>query len=83
MQHFEELVEEHFGRRSHYILMACKAYLEGASLGCQFEFGKTEQNNQKGSSMGFKIMLAKLFPMLVEGFSSKGIDCSQFIEPEK
>lgn len=37
----------------------------------------------KGSSTGFKIMLAKLFPKLVEAFSSHGIDCSQFHGPEK
>ncbi|XP_057421797.1 probable ubiquitin-conjugating enzyme E2 24 [Lotus japonicus] len=74
-KHFEALVEEHFRERSQRILHACQAYLEGASLGC----GKSEYENQKGTSTGFKIMLAKLFPNLVEAFSSKGIDCSQFV----
>ncbi|KAK7252154.1 hypothetical protein RIF29_35913 [Crotalaria pallida] len=77
-KHFESLVEEHFRRRSQHILLACKAYLEGAPVGC--DFGKNEHENQKGTSTGFKIMLAKLFPMLVEAFSDKGIDCSQFID---
>ncbi|XP_059659106.1 probable ubiquitin-conjugating enzyme E2 24 [Cornus florida] len=80
-KHFEALVEEHFSRRSKYILLACKAYMEGAPVGCAFGCKKTEQENQLGSSTGFKIILAKLFPRLVEAFSDKGIDCSQFIEP--
>ncbi|KAI5386604.1 probable ubiquitin-conjugating enzyme E2 24 [Lathyrus oleraceus] len=73
-KHFEALVEEHFRQHSKHILSACKAYLEGASIGC----GKTEQENQKGTSTGFKIMLAKLFPKLVEAFSYKDIESSQF-----
>ncbi|KAK9267359.1 hypothetical protein L1049_009784 [Liquidambar formosana] len=81
--HFEALVEEHFSRRSQYILLACKAYLEGAPVGCAFGHGNIEQENLKECSMGFKIMLAKLFPKLVEAFSDKGIDCSQFVEPGK
>ncbi|TKY59265.1 ubiquitin-conjugating enzyme E2 24 [Spatholobus suberectus] len=79
-KHFEALVEEHFRKRSQHILLACKAYLEGASIGCGFGCGKTEHENQKGTSTGFKIMLAKLFPKLVEAFSEKGIDCSQFVD---
>ncbi|XP_027363350.1 probable ubiquitin-conjugating enzyme E2 24 [Abrus precatorius] len=82
-KHFEALVEEHFRQRSKHILLACKAYLERAPIGCAFEGGKTEHENQKGTSTGFKIMLAKLFPKLVEAFSDKGIDCSQFAEMQK
>lgn len=72
-------MEEHFRQRSRHILLACKAYLEGAPIGG----GNTENENQKGTSTGFKIMLAKLFPKLVEAFSDKGIDCSQFAEMQK
>ncbi|KAL5054234.1 hypothetical protein RYX36_034916 [Vicia faba] len=72
-KHFEALLEEHFRLRSKHVLSACKAYLEGASIGC----GKTEQENQKGTSTGFKIMLAKLFPKLVEAFSYKDIESNQ------
>ncbi|KAG5010603.1 hypothetical protein JHK87_019118 [Glycine soja] len=81
--HFEELVEEHFRKRYQHILLACKAYLEGASIGCAFDSEKNEHENQKGTSTGFKIMLAKLFPKLVEAFSDKGIDCSQFVDLQK
>ncbi|XP_027346959.1 probable ubiquitin-conjugating enzyme E2 24 isoform X3 [Abrus precatorius] len=82
-KHFEALVEEHFRKRSQHILLACKAYLEGASIGCAFGCAKTEHENRKGTSTGFKIMLAKLFPKLVESFSDRGIDCSQFVDLQK
>ncbi|CAI8591140.1 unnamed protein product [Vicia faba] len=78
-KHFEALVEEHFRQRAKHILNACKAYLEGASIAGE----KSEHENQKGTSAGFKIMLAKLFPKLVEAFSGKGIDCSQFVDMHK
>jgi ubiquitin-conjugating enzyme E2 O len=78
-EHFETLVEEHFRQRSKHILMACKACLEGGPIGGE----KTEHENQKGNSTGFKLMLAKLFPKLVEAFSEKGIDCSQFVDTKK
>jgi len=83
VQHFEALVEEHFRQRSKHILLACTAYLEGAPIGCAFGGGNTQNENPKGTSAGFKIMLAKLFPKLVEAFSDKGIDCSQFAEMQK
>ncbi|KAI8525527.1 hypothetical protein RHMOL_Rhmol13G0237200 [Rhododendron molle] len=80
-KHFEEFVQEHFSRRWENILLACKAYMEGASVGCDFGYTKGEQENQRGSSTGFKIMLSKLFPKLVEAFSGMGIDCSQYVDP--
>lgn len=83
LQHFEALVEEHFTRRAHHILTACKAYMEGAPVGCAVDCGTTDEDCQKGSSTGFKIMLSKLFPKLVEAFSAKGINCSQLPTQEK
>ncbi|XP_044497166.1 probable ubiquitin-conjugating enzyme E2 24 [Mangifera indica] len=80
-KHFEVFVEEHFIRQSHNILSACKAYMEGAPVGCAFGCSDNGENSVR-SSKGFKIILAKLFPKLLEAFSSKGIDCSQFTEPE-
>lgn len=76
-------MEEHFRRCSQSIISACKAYMEGAPVGYAIGWGKTEGENLKGSSTGFKIMLAKLLPKLVKAFSDKGIDCNQFIKPEK
>lgn len=77
IQHFEALVEEHFARCSHSFLLACKNYMNGASVG-------TLKSNQRtpdtqGSSTGFRIMLTKLFPLVVSAFSEKGIDCLEFI----
>ncbi|XP_065879333.1 probable ubiquitin-conjugating enzyme E2 24 [Euphorbia lathyris] len=79
-KHFETLVEEHLRLRSHQILSACKAYMEGEEVAFPVRCGQIEHEMQKGSSTGFKIMLAKLFPKLVEAFSAKGIDCSKFAE---
>ncbi|WOL14577.1 putative ubiquitin-conjugating enzyme E2 24 isoform X2 [Canna indica] len=81
-KHFEELVLEHFTRTSHHILSACKAYLEGAQVGHAHENGDEEETNkcQINCSTGFKIMLTKLFPKLVSGFSERGIGCTQFLD---
>ncbi|XP_020551950.1 probable ubiquitin-conjugating enzyme E2 24 isoform X1 [Sesamum indicum] len=75
-QHFEALVDEHFSRRSRNILLACKAYIQGAPIGHSFNSEDAEQETQKGSSTGFKIMLSKLYSRLVEAFLDKGFDCS-------
>ncbi|XP_073056031.1 probable ubiquitin-conjugating enzyme E2 24 isoform X1 [Primulina eburnea] len=68
-KHFEGFVEEHFSRHGNSILLACKAYMEGAPVGYPFRIRETEQENRKGSSTGFKIMLSKIYPRLVEAFS--------------
>lgn len=73
---------DHFGNRCQSILFACKEYMEGAPVGFPLENGAGEaQGAQKRSSMGFKIMLEKLYPKLVETFQGKGFDCSQFMGP--
>ncbi|XP_022883841.1 probable ubiquitin-conjugating enzyme E2 24 [Olea europaea var. sylvestris] len=79
-KHFEELVKEHFTGRCKNIILACKAYMEGAPIGYPFGDGKPEHESQKGSSTGFKIMLGKLFPKLVEAFSDNGVDCRQMLD---
>ncbi|MBA0754368.1 hypothetical protein Gogos_020889 [Gossypium gossypioides] len=77
--HFEALVKEHFSKHAETIISACNAYMEGAPVGYALECGKKDHDeNFKGSSTGFKIMLSKLLPKLVEAFSDQGIDCSQF-----
>lgn len=76
---FEELVEQHFQSRSLSILLACKAYMGGTPVGCAFAGRNGAQDGQKSCSTGFKIMLGKLFPKLVSGFTDKGVDCSQFL----
>lgn len=82
MQNFESLVVEHFRLRSHSILLSCKAYMDGAQVGCAFLHGDFMGESHKSCSMGFKIMLSKLFPKLISVFSEKGMDCHQFLEHE-
>lgn len=80
-KNFEAFVDEHFIKCSHNILSACKAYMQGARVGCAFgdENREDEEENMRGTSTGFKIMLSKMFPKLSEAFSAKGVDCSQFV----
>lgn len=74
-------MEEHFNVRGRSILLACKAYLQGAPIGYPFDYSKLEQETQHGtSSTGFKIMLTKLYSRLVEAFSDKGIDCPGLLD---
>ena len=74
LQHFEAFVKEHFSRHAGIILSACNAYMEGAPLGFALDCGENgHDENFKGSSTGFKIMLAKIFPKLLEAFSDQGI----------
>ncbi|OWM77461.1 probable ubiquitin-conjugating enzyme E2 24 [Punica granatum] len=81
-KHFEALVLEHFGNCCLNILSACKEYMDGAPVGFPSGHGiEREQENHKGSSTGFKIMLTKLCPKLIEAFEEKGFDCSQFMCP--
>ncbi|KAL8228140.1 hypothetical protein R6Q57_015724 [Mikania cordata] len=77
-KHFEPLVEEHFSKRCTHILTACKAYLDGVPVGCAFESPYVEPDGWTGNSTGFKIMLSKLVPKLVEAFTAKGFDCGEF-----
>ncbi|KAK4760225.1 hypothetical protein SAY87_023356 [Trapa incisa] len=81
-KHFEALVLEHFGNRYRNILLACKEYMEGGSVGFHLGHGidGTDGTNKR-SSMGFKIMLEKLYPKLVETFQEKGLDCNWFTVP--
>ncbi|PKA46612.1 putative ubiquitin-conjugating enzyme E2 24 [Apostasia shenzhenica] len=77
-QHFELLVEEHFKKRAYDILLACKAYMDGVQ---DESFDSQNGLNEvcRNSSAGFRIMLAKIFPLLVSSLAARGIDCSQFI----
>ncbi|XP_074574557.1 putative ubiquitin-conjugating enzyme E2 24 isoform X2 [Curcuma longa] len=79
-KHFEALVQEHFTRRSSHILNACKAYLEGSQVGRAYECGEDTSTCCKSCSTGFKIMLAKLVPMLVSAFTERGIICTEFVQ---
>lgn len=83
VQHFEELVKEHFTRRCNYIVEACNAYMKGVPVGSISGHKIVDKEIGKGSSTGFKIMLAKLLPKLVEAFSENGMDCSNYIQSKE
>lgn len=57
--------------------------MDGAQIGSDFNTEKPVGEILKGSSTGFKLMLAKLFPKLVSGFTDKGIDCGHFLNQVK
>jgi ubiquitin-conjugating enzyme E2 O len=62
---FEEFVRDHFHQRGRYVLETCQAYLrEGVPAG----HGSMELS----CSIGFRIALAKLVPMLVAAFTHIG-----------
>ena len=56
--------------------------MNGAPVGSAYGNEKIAQGIRIESSMGFKIMLTKLFPRLVEAFSSKGMDCSDVLNED-
>jgi ubiquitin-conjugating enzyme E2 O len=55
----------------------------GAQVGClsgEVMMGvHGRQDTQRTSSIGFKIMLAKLIPKLVSAFKEVGADCEEFV----
>ncbi|KAM7252157.1 hypothetical protein ACFE04_024040 [Oxalis oulophora] len=82
--HFEDLVVGHFYGRAHDILVACKAYMEGAQVGCLVKGGVQDlESGDKSCSNNFKISLKGPVNLLVEAFSKIGVkDCRKIITPE-
>ncbi|KAL5571173.1 hypothetical protein UlMin_020770, partial [Ulmus minor] len=76
-KHFEELVAGHFRQRAHDILIACKAYTEGALVGSNV---KDEQDeNQNNGSREFRSQVSRLMNSLIARFTENGsVDCEQF-----
>ncbi|XP_074275686.1 putative ubiquitin-conjugating enzyme E2 23 [Silene latifolia] len=76
---FEDLVEEHFKRRGYYILKACDAYMKGYLIGSLAEDALvTDKSEANATSVGFKLMLAKIVPKLISSLSKVGADCEEF-----
>uniref|UniRef100_A0A1D1Y5Q9 E2 ubiquitin-conjugating enzyme n=3 Tax=Anthurium amnicola TaxID=1678845 RepID=A0A1D1Y5Q9_9ARAE len=77
--HFEDFVKDHFRRRGHYILKACDAYMNGCIVGSLTKDAcMTDKSNENSSSVGFKLMLAKIIPKLFMALSEVGAECQQF-----
>ncbi|KAJ9189542.1 hypothetical protein P3X46_000822 [Hevea brasiliensis] len=76
---FEGLVKEHFKKRGYYILKACDAYMKGSLIGSLTKDASISNNdNSNLTSVGFKLMLAKIVPKLYMALSEVGADCHNF-----
>ncbi|CAN4075536.1 unnamed protein product [Withania somnifera] len=81
-QHFEDFVVGHFFQSCQDILVACKAYMEGAPVGslvrgCVLQDGS---ESDKSCSEYFKAMLAGFIKTLVDTFTKIGAkDCDKFL----
>ncbi|KDP29680.1 hypothetical protein JCGZ_18842 [Jatropha curcas] len=76
---FEELVKEHFRRRGYYILKACDAYMKGSLIGSLTKEATVSNiDNSNLTSVGFKLMLAKIVPKLYLALNEVGADCHDF-----
>ncbi|KAM1343471.1 hypothetical protein PS2_007603 [Malus domestica] len=82
-KHFEDLVLGHFYNRARDILVACKAYMDGAQVGCLVKGGVQDvDEGDKSCSQRFKGSVADHLPMLVAEFTRIGVkDCERFISP--
>ncbi|KAJ6838147.1 putative ubiquitin-conjugating enzyme E2 23 [Iris pallida] len=77
--HFESFVKDHFRSRGHYILKACQAYMSGCLIGSLTKDAcMTEKSKDHTTSVGFKLMLAKLLPRLIAALTEVGVDCKEF-----
>ncbi|RWW59359.1 hypothetical protein BHE74_00033717 [Ensete ventricosum] len=78
--HFDDFVAGHFRNRGHAILVACKAYMGGAQVGCVGGEGVHDVcKDDTSCSPAFKSSLEKLFEDLLMEFAIKGADCTEFL----
>ncbi|OIW06791.1 hypothetical protein TanjilG_11516 [Lupinus angustifolius] len=76
---FEVLVKEHFKGRGHNILKACDAYMKGHLIGTLTKDASvSDKSIQNSTSVGFKLMLAKIAPKLYLSLSELGAECEEF-----
>ncbi|XP_072979261.1 probable ubiquitin-conjugating enzyme E2 26 isoform X1 [Typha angustifolia] len=92
--HFEDFVAGHFCKHGRAILVACRAYMDGARVGSIIQEGeekeKLEISNRSEMSNtlpgkrfeNFKASLKKLFENLLMEFSVKGANCKEFFAQE-
>ncbi|KAL6615783.1 hypothetical protein ACP70R_038053 [Stipagrostis hirtigluma subsp. patula] len=81
-KHFEDFIVGHFCNCGHKILIGCKAYMDGAQVGCLVGDGVQDvDEGDKSCSQNFKVSLKKLFAELLKEFSKIGVDCGEFQNP--
>ena len=80
LQHFEDFVAGHFRKRGQAILVACRAYLDGAQVGCLVGGGVQDvDEGDKSCTAQFKSSLKTLFDELLMELTVKGADCDEFL----
>lgn len=80
LQNFEEFVAGHFRKHGRAILVACRAYINGAKVGCMVGDDVADVEEGEGSwPTPFKSLLKKLFEELLMEFTVKGADCNVFL----
>ncbi|XP_074574259.1 putative ubiquitin-conjugating enzyme E2 38 [Curcuma longa] len=79
--HFGDFVVGHFRIRGRTILAACKAYMDGAQVGCVVGEGVQDVDDvgYKSCSATFKASLKRIFEDLLMEFTVKGADCDEFL----
>lgn len=80
-KYFEDLIAGHFYKHARDILVACKAYMDGAQVGCLVKGGVQDvDEGDKSCSQHFKYSLAGYIKTLVDAFGELGIkDCDEFL----
>ncbi|KAG8069369.1 hypothetical protein GUJ93_ZPchr0005g15691 [Zizania palustris] len=79
-KHFVGFIAGHFHKYGHSILVACRAYLDGAQVGCLVGNGVQDvDEGDKSCSVRFRSSLKRLFEELLMEFTVKGADCDNFL----
>ncbi|KAK7244299.1 hypothetical protein RIF29_39119 [Crotalaria pallida] len=82
-KNFEDFVLGHFCNRANDIMVKCKAYMEGAQVGCLVKGGVQDvDEGDKSCSKQFKDSLTGYVNMLATEFAKLGAkDCGKFQSP--
>ncbi|XP_050219122.1 probable ubiquitin-conjugating enzyme E2 25 isoform X2 [Mercurialis annua] len=73
-KYFEDFVLGHFHKYAHDILVACKAYMEGAQVGCLVKGGVQDvDEGDKSCSKNFKESLPASVDLLLKELSLNGV----------
>lgn len=79
-KHFEDFIAGHFRKYGRTVLVACKAYLDGAQVGCLAGNGVQDvDEGDKSCSLRFKTSLKRLFDELLKELAVKGADRDKFL----
>lgn len=72
-QYFEELVVGHFMNRAKDILVACRAYMDGAPVCCLVKGVQDLDSSDKSCSAQLKMTLSGYLTILVKEFTKLGV----------